>query len=145
MTTGVVGLRPTVLRIAGDCVLLAGLCLLIVFGIGSALRTSSTSTRIYPGPRPVSLTQAQRCLAATPWLTVSRVDAKTITVQFSNAAKLHLAFLHSETSAMRAAPWSFTPALPRTSLDNVVITRPPASIRPPRSELKPLGHCLLTP
>jgi hypothetical protein len=136
------GARRTVLRIGVDCVLLGALGLLIIFGIGLGSGKPSP-WRIYPGPRPVRVGPAQRCLAGAPSLAVRRVGASALTVGFVNGAALRLAFLRGGDGATRIAPWTFAPAYARSSLNNVVITRPDRSTRPPRSSLRLFLRCLL--
>ena len=132
--------RPLLLRLGVDVVLLGALGLLIAFGFASPTRSDR---RIYPGPRPVSVAGTRRCLVAATALTVTRVGASAVVVGFANGAAVRLAFVASEEQAMRSAPWSFAPALTRSSLNNVVITRAGRAVRPPRASLRVLGRCLV--
>ena len=130
------------MQIGIDLALLAGLGLLIAFVLGAWTRTAPR-WRVYPGPDGVTVAQAVNCLEAEGSPSVRRVHPSTIVLAFASGATLRLAFLNNEAAAMRLAPFSFRPALARSSENNVVITRIDGSSQPPPASLRLLGGCLL--
>ena len=136
--------RVSVLRITIDFALVAALVVLAVAGLGiGASRPKPWATA--PGPRSVTVTHAAQCLSTRPSVAhVARTGITALSVTFRNGATVRLIFFHRESMAWRLAPVSYAPVLTRSSLSNVVITRPQGSTQPPHASLFAFGPCMVT-
>jgi len=132
------------LRIAINLALVAGLVVLVgaVLGIGAS---HPNQWAIAPGPRSVTITDAAQCLSTKPSVAhVERTGSAGLSVTFRTGATVRLLFFRRVSTAWRLAPVTYAPFLTRSSLSNVVITRPQGSTQPPRASLFALGPCLVT-
>jgi hypothetical protein len=130
-------------RIAIDFLLVAGLVLLVVvvLGIGGSHPNRSAFA---PGPRSVSVAHGAQCLSTKPSVAhVARAGSTGLLVTFRNGATVRLLFYRRVSTAWRLAPVSYAPFLARSSLSNVMITRPRGSQQPPHASLFALGPCLV--
>lgn len=136
--------RVRALRITVDFALVAVLVVLAVAGLGIGL-SHPNQWAIAPGPRLVAVTPVAQCLSTKPSVAhVVRTGSTGLSVTFRNGATVRLFFLRRVSSAWRLAAVSYAPFLTRSSLSNVVITRPEGSMQPPRASLFALGPCLVT-
>lgn len=136
--------RLRALRITVDFVLVAVLVVLAVVGLGVGV-SHPNQWAIAPGPRSVAVTPVAQCLSTKRSVArVARTGSAGLSVTFRNGATVRLLFLRRVLSAWRSAAVSYAPFLTRSSLSNVVITRPEGSTQPPRASLFALGPRLLT-
>jgi hypothetical protein len=132
------------LRITIDFALVAALVVLAVAGLGIGVSHPS-QWAIWPGPRPVTVTQAAQCLSTKRSVAhVARTASTGLSVTFRNGATVQLRFFRWVSTAWRLAPVSYGPFLTRGSLSNVVLTRARDSTQPPHASLFAFGPCLLT-
>lgn len=135
--------RVRSVRIAIDFVLVAVVVVLAVAGLGIGA-SHPNQWAIWPGSRPVTVTQAGQCLSAKPSVAhVARTGSTGLSVTFRNGATVRLLFFRRVSTATRLAPFSYAPFLTRSSLGNAVLTRPQGSTQPPHASLFALGPCLL--
>ena len=136
--------RVRALRITIDFALVAVLVVLVVAGLG--IGTSHPNPwATAPGPRSVTVTHAAQCLSTKPSVAhIARTGSTGLSVIFRNSATVWLRFLRRVSTAWRLAPVSYAPVLTRSSLSNVVITRPQGSAQPPHASLFAFGPCLVT-
>jgi hypothetical protein len=136
--------RASALRITIDFALVAVLVVLAVAGLGiGASRPNQWAAA--PGPRSVTVPHAAQCLSTKPSVVhVARTGSTGLSVTFRNGATLRLLFFRQVSTAWRLASVSYAPVLTRSSLSNVVITRPRGSTQPPRASLFAFGPCLVT-
>jgi hypothetical protein len=132
------------LRITIDFALVALLVALVVAGLGIGV-SRPNAWAIAPGPRSVAVTQAAQCLSTKPSVAhVVRTGSTGLSVTFRNGAAVRLLFFRRVSTAWRTAAVSYAPVLTRSSLSNVVITRPKGSTEPPHASLFAFGPCLVT-
>jgi hypothetical protein len=136
--------RVRALRVTVDLALVAALVVLVVAGLGIGV-SHPNQWAIWPGPRSVTVPHAAQCLSTKPSVThVARTGNTALSVTFRNGATVRLLFVRWVSAAWRLAPVSYAPFLTRSSLSNVVITRPQGSTQPPRASLFAFGPCLVT-
>ena len=134
--------RLGVLRITIDLALVAALVVLAVVGLGIGAGHPNPWA-IWPGPAAVTVTAAEQCLSTKPSVAhVARTGSTGLSVTFRNGATVRLRFFRWPSTAWRLAPVN-DPFLTRSSLSNVVITRPQGSTQPPHASLFALVPCLV--
>jgi hypothetical protein len=135
--------RLNPLRVTIDFALVAALVALAVAGLGIG-GSHPNQRAIAPGPRSVTVPHAAQCLSTKPSIAhVTRTGSTGLSVTFRNGASVRLLFFRRVSTAWRSAPVTYAPFLARSSLSNVVITRPKRSTPPPHASLFALGPCLV--
>lgn len=135
--------RLSALRIAILFALVAVLVVLAVAGLGIGA-SHPNQWAIAPGARSVTVAHGAQCLSTKPSVAhVARIGSTGLSVTFRNGATVRLLFFRRVSTAWGLAPVSYAPFLTRSSLSNVVITRPHGATQPPHASLFAFGPCLV--